>query len=80
MLSKEQLALELLKIQVQQGKVPLDAVVRLSPVLQQRVDTMMNKSSYTPDLEANSLALVEAFKIILSVVNSHCDSLGHFGS
>ena len=80
MLSKEQLALELLKIQVQQGKVPLDDVVRLSPVLQQRVDTMVNKSSYTPDLEANSLALVEAFKIILSVVNSHCDSLDHSGS
>lgn len=67
MLSNEQLAIELLKIQVQQGKITLDAVLEHQALRSQVRE--MRRSIYTPDITGNTHLLLDAFNIILSEIN-----------
>lgn len=67
MLSNEQLALELLKIQVQQGKITLDAVLEHQALRSQVRE--MRRSIYTPDIAGNTHLLLDAFNIVLSAIN-----------
>lgn len=67
MLSNEQLALEFLKIMVQQEKITLDAVLEHQALRSQVRE--MRRSIHTPDIAGNTHLLLDAFNIVLSVIN-----------
>ena len=71
MTSNEKLALELLKIMAQQGKLPLDAVIYDPSRTQRQVETNPRGRVTSPDIKTNAEALMQAFQQVLEVVKTY---------